>query len=231
MNKRIVNERKVKTSNILLLVIFLVIGLFFCSFIASVDYKLKDKNFTYSNGDKSLYSRHKFDTRKVVVIKNLNNCTLVLSDSVSIEVFNDDKDKFEYSVTSDSITINQRKRSENRLLVYLPSGTTLVANSSVVAMNGSFDYNNQTSYAVVLRDSELNVSSGGSHTFFENLKVDGFGRSQLVVGDFTHVQNLHVSDITDVRLAKGWQIGRFTSSFSRGAEMTKLGDSVSIATQ
>jgi hypothetical protein len=154
---------------------------------------------------------------------------VILSDSVSLEVANADKDKFQYFVAKDSVTINQLGSSKNKVLVYIPSGCTLVSNSSVIVMKGSFDFNHQTSYDVILRDSELAVSAGEMHTFFEKLKVVGYGRSQLVIGNFTHIKGLHVSDIADVRLAKGWQVGSFTSSFRNGSEMTKLGDSVSIA--
>jgi hypothetical protein len=231
MKKRRVYERPVKISNVLLLVIFLMVGLFFCSFVASVDHKLSHGDFTYSNSDKSMYTRHKFGTRKVVVIRNLSSCAVIPSDSVSFEVFNGDSDRFQYSVNNDTVTINQTASASNRVLVYLPSESTLNAISSVVSMKGSFDYNNPTSYDVVLRDSELAVSAGDAHTFFEHLKVDGLGRSHLVVGDYTHIKNLHVGDIAEVKLSQGWQVGRLTSSFRTGTEMTKLGDSVSIATK
>ena len=219
----------IRTSNYLLLVVVLMIGLLFCSFIASVDYKLRNNDFIYSNSDKSLYTRHKFNTRKFVSVRNLSNCMVILSDSVGIEVLNEDRNKFDFLVGTDTISINNSGRSMNRVLLYLPSGTTLFANSSAITVKGSFDFKNQASYEVALTDSELSVSSGDSHTFFEDLKVSGFGRSHLTIGSFAHIQNLNVIDISDVRLAKGWQVENLRSSFRDGTEMLKQGDSLSIA--
>lgn len=232
MNKPMAPRSKLKMSNLLLVGVILMSVVILSSFVVSVNVKVNNGEFTYINRDKSMYSRHQFERGHTLVIENIANCMVILSDSVSMEIHNDDQDKFAYSVSSDSIKISQKNPSIHKLFIYLPSGSRLVANSSGVTVKGSlFNHDSKASYDVVLRDSKLLVSAAKLHTFLDRLSVSGSGENELTIEDFVHIGNLEIENIANVNIAKAWQIGNFKTTFHRGSEMSKAGDGVAIRSQ
>jgi hypothetical protein len=175
-----------------------------------------------------MYSRHRFEG-KTVVVQNIDDCTVIMSDSLSVETHKDDRDKFEYDVRPDSVHVSQTRASHNRVFLYLPSGSRLVVNASNVTIKGSlFDHEQRASYDVVLRDSKLLVSAAKLHTFFDRLKISGSGQNELIIDDFVHITDLDIENITGVNIAEGWQVGNLKTAFLSGSAMSKSGDSLSI---
>lgn len=229
MNSKRTRVKELKMSNVLLLVVLSAVGICFSSFVISVNRKLSNGEYAYSNGDKSLFARTRFDLKKTIVLRNPSNCTVVLSDSISFDAMNEDSSKFEFVVSTDSITIIQRDSSPEKSFLYLPNGSQLVVDSGDVTVRGSLDYLKQASYDIVLYNSELKVSAGQTHTFFDKLKVRGIGQSELDVLTFVHINDMEIIAINDVVLAQGWQIGRLSTVYQDNHEMIKQGDSVLIS--
>jgi len=232
MNKPVARNTKWKMSNLLLIGVVLTSVVFLSSFIVSVNTKVKNGDITYVNRDKSMYSRHHVDEGKIIVVENIADCMVVLSDSMALEIHKDDADNVSYVDLSDSITISQSSPLKNRIFIYLPSGSHLVARSSGVTIKGSlFDHESKASYDVVLRDSKLFVSAAKLHTFLDRLRVSGYGQAALTIDDFVHIANLEIANVNDVSIAQAWGIGNFKTAFMSGSEMNKAGDRVSIKSE
>lgn len=90
-------------------------------------------------------------------------------------------------------------------------------------MRGSYYDLKQADYSIILSNSKLVVDAGESHTLIEKLKVKGEGSATLVVGDLVHIANLRLDDLTNVHIAKGWQIGNHTATVRYGTELRKQG--------
>jgi hypothetical protein len=229
MNKPMARKSKMKMSNLLLLGIFVMSGVLFCSFVVSINSKVSKDEVTYANRDKSMYNRHRFDGGKTVVVQNVDDCVVILSDSVSMEIHKDDEDKFAYSVLSDSVKITQNSPTKNKVFIYLPSGSRLVANSSGVTIKGSlFNHDSKASYDVALHDSKLFVSAAKLHTFLDRLNVSGSGEDEITIDDFVHIRTLEIKNVANVNVAQAWQIENFKTAFVSSSEMTKAGDSLLI---
>jgi hypothetical protein len=219
-----------KTSTLLLL--FTTVSVFFClsSFVISINSKYANGVYTYLNNDKLKIQNFRFPSSGVVAIAGIENCVVVSSDSLKLEISRDDVKNLDVTSSHDTITIVAREKSTEKVLLYLPSDTQLLALRSKITMTGAFDYLNPPSYSVVLDNSKLVASTREIHAFIHQLRVLGKGESGIAVSKRFHIQSLDLVNTTSATIAEGWQIGSLKTSFGDGmtSELVKAGDSVSI---
>ncbi|HMG90515.1 MAG TPA: hypothetical protein VK589_10650 [Chryseolinea sp.] len=223
-------KTKSRKSTILLISIVLMLLTLYASYIIVVNQKLDSKDYTYVNNEKSKYSRVKFDNQKVVVIKGLQNCIIVTSDTIKLDVFNEDLKSFESKLKEDTVTIVFNQPTSNKTFLYLPTGSQLIADSSSFEIKGSFDPRRAPKHKVTLRHSSLLATAHNSHTFFDKLTVTDLGNSQFEIAKYVHINELELMNVHNASFAQGWQIGNLKTLFNDGAEIEfgKYRDSVSI---
>ena len=223
-------QAKFRKSSLMLLSIVLMMLTLYASYIIVVNQKLDSKNYTYVNNEKSKYSRVKFDNQKVVVIKGLQNCIIVTSDSIKLEVFNEDLKSFASKQSDDTVTILFNQSTSNKTFLYLPTGSQLIADSSSFEMKGSFDTKRQPKYQVTLHHSSLLATANNNHTFFDKLSVTDLGDSQVEIAKYVHISELELINVRHASFAQGWQIGILKTVFEDGqaVELGKYRDSVAI---
>jgi len=224
-------QAKFRKSSLMLLSIILMMLTLYASYIIVVNQKLDSKNYTYVNNEKSKYSRVKFDNQKVVVINGLQNCIIVTSDSIKLEVFNEDLKSLESKRTEDTVTVVFNQSTSNKTFLYLPTGSQLIADSSSFEIKGSFDTKRQPKYQVTLHNSSLLATANNNQTFFDKLSVTDLGNSQLGIAKYVHINELELMNVRHASFAQGWQIGNLKTIFDDGGRAVELGkyrDSVAI---
>ncbi len=223
-------QAKFRESSLMLLSIVLMMLTLYASYIIVVNQKLDSKNYTYVNNEKSKYNRVKFGNQKVVVIKGLQNCIIVTSDSIKLEVFNEDLKSFDSKRTEDTVTIVFSQLTTNKTFLYLPTGSQLIADSSSFQIKGSFDTKRQPKYHVTLHHSSLLATAKNNHTFFDKLSVTDLGNSRLEIAKYVHINELELMNVRNASFAQGWLIGNLKTLFDNGAavELGKYRDSVAI---
>lgn len=215
----------------MLLVILIVFVFCLSSYVSSVNIRYSAGDYNYVNNDKSRYKRISMPPSGVVMIENISNCLIVVSDSLRVEFNKDDIGNFSVSSISDTARIVADASPVSMVLLYLPTESVLLANSCRIQMKGSLHHNSQPSYRVNLKDSKLLASGEGLHAFINELEVTGNGNAGVEVSKYFHIQSLALNDVDTISLAQGWQIGMLKTNFVRGhsSEMLKAGDSVFVA--
>lgn len=221
-----------KASTALLLTILTAFVFCLSSYVVSVNSRYATGDYEYVNSDKSRYKRIRLSPSSVVMIDNVDDCSIIVSDSLSIEVDKADEGNFQFLLSQDTMRIMVESSPVHKVLLYLPTGSELRAKRCAIQMKGSLHHNNQPSYRVTLANSELTASGQGLHAFLNSLKITGLGNAKVNVSKYFHIQSLELNDVDKIHLAQGWQIGVLKTNFVDGssAEMIKIRDSVSVVT-
>lgn len=220
----------VKASTAVLMGILVVFLFCLTSYVSSVNSRYAAGDYSYVNSDKSRYKKIRMPPSSVVVVENIHNCLIIASDSLSAEVDIQDARNLQVSSDRDTIRIVAVSAPSSKILLYLPSGSELVAKACRLQLKGSLHHDSPPSYRIFLADSDLTASGQGLHAFLKELAVAGSGKARLEVFKHFHIESLVLRDVDSIQLAQGWQIGALKTSFEKGnsTEILKVGDSISV---
>jgi hypothetical protein len=218
-------KRRVKASNVILL------GLVATSFVltglttVTINLKFRNKDYRYSNNDKLKYERIPLEEAKVVSLSNLSNCRIIASDSLRLEVAREYASTLRVAPSNDTLHLRfpaccPGEKNVNELILYLPSGTVVVSDSSNIALNGGHDFLKRPSFSFFLNRSHLVSTVVEYHAFFENLFIEGSGNSSVVISERVHVVKLDLSNVYDATLQEGFQVQTLKTSFTTDANVT-----------
>jgi hypothetical protein len=218
-------KKRVKASNIILLGLvatsFVLIGLT----TVTINHKFRNKDYRYSNNDKLRFERIPVKEAKVVSLSNLSNCRIIASDSLRLEVAREYASSLRFAPSGDTLHLRfpaccSGKEKANELVLYLPSGTVVVSDSSSIDLKGGYDFLKRPSFSFVLKTSRLTSEPMGRHAFFENLFIEGSGNSSVAISEWVHVIKLDLSNVYDVALQDGFQFQTLKTSFTTDANVT-----------
>lgn len=218
-------KKRMKASNVILL------GLVVTSFIlaglttVTINLKFRNKDYHYSNNDKLRFERIPVKEAKVISFSNLSNCRIVASDSLRLEVAREYASNLLVTTSGDTLhlrfpTCCPGKAHVNELLLYLPSGTVVVSDSSNIDLRGGHDFLKRPSFSFFLKRSRLASEPVNRHAFFENLLIDGSGNSSVAISAWVHVIKLDLSNVYDAALQDGFQVETLKTSFTTEANVT-----------
>ncbi|HEY5750737.1 MAG TPA: hypothetical protein VIU12_31960 [Chryseolinea sp.] len=218
-------RKRVKASNVILL------GLVLTSFVliglatVTIHLKFRNRDYRYSNNDKLKYERIPLKEAKVISLSNLSGCRIIASDSLRLEVAREYTSTLRVASSNDTLHLRfpaccPGKMNVNELILYLPSGTTVVSDSSNIDLNGGYDFLKRPSFSFFLQRSHLASTAVGYHTFFETLSVEGSGNSSVAISERVHVVKLDLSNVYDATLQEGFQVQALKTSFTTDANVT-----------
>ena len=218
-------KKRLKASNVILL------GLVATSFVltglttATINVKFRNRDYHYSNNDKLKYEKIPVTEAKVVSLSNLSNCRIIASDSLRLEVAREYASNLRIAPSNDTLHLRfsaccPGKKNVNELILYLPSGTVVVSDSSNIDLNGGHDFLNRPSFSFYLNGSHLVSTVAGYHAFFENLFIEGSGNSSVIISERVHVVKLDLSNVYDATLQEGFQVQVLKTSFTTDAKVT-----------
>jgi len=211
-------KKHVKVSNVILL------GLVAMSFVltalttATINLKYRNKDFRYGNNDKLKYERIPVREVKVVSLSNLPNCRIVASDSLRLQVMPGYASDLRVAPSGDTLRVSVPAccpgAHGNEVVLYVPSGTVIVSDSSTIDLKGGHDFLKRPSFSFFLKRSHLTSAAVGRHAFFENLVIEGSGNSSVTISEWVHVIKLDLSNVYDVALQGGFEIQTLKTSFT-----------------
>ena len=230
MSQKNPQKARFRTSTLVLMFTMLSMIACLCSFVLSINHNYKSGNYWYSNSDKSQFRKIGLSLFPKVIIESMDNCLVVSSDSLSLEIFNDDVADVQITTFGDSVRITPLRKPSGKLLIYAPTNTQLIVRNSTITMNGSLDFANPPSYVIDLENSRLTASSRDYHAFVQQLKIFGKGEAFVEIPRRFHIHELQLSNTTFAGIAEAWTIGSIKTAFNNGmaSEMQKMADSVSI---
>lgn len=218
-------KKRVKASNVILL------GLVAASFVltglttAAINLKFRNRDYRYSNNDKLQYERIPLREAKVVSLSNLSNCRIIASDSLRLEMTREYASNLRVAPSNDTLHLRfpaccPGKKNVDDLLLYLPSGTVVVSDSSHINVRGGSDFLKRPSFSFFLKRSSLTSEAVGRHAFFENLSIEGSGNSSVTISEWVHIVKLDLSNVYDATLQEGFQIQALKTSFTTDGNVT-----------
>lgn len=218
-------KKRVKASNMILLglvaISFVLVGLT----TVTINRKFQIKDYRYSNNDKLRFERIPLKESKVVSLSNLSNCRIIASDSLRLEVARENVSNLRVTPSGDTLHLSSPaccpgKERGNELVLYLPSGAMVIADSSTISLRGGHDYLRRPSFSFLLKRSHLASENLERHAFFESLVVEGSGNSSVAISAWVHVVKLDLSNVYDAALQDGFQVQTLKTSFTTHANVT-----------
>jgi hypothetical protein len=216
-------KKQVKASNAVLLGLVLISFVLIGLTTATINLKVRNKDYRYSNNDKLKYERVPLKEAKVVSLSNLAHCRIIASDSLRLEVARENASGLRATSSSDTLRLVAccpGKMNSNDVILYLPSGTVVVSDSSNIDLNGGYDFLKRPSFSFILNRSHLTSTAAGYHTFFETLFVEGSGNSSVAISERVHVIKLDLSNVYDATLQEGFEAQTFKTSFTTKVDVT-----------
>jgi hypothetical protein len=218
-------KKRVKASNVVLLVLVLISFVLIGLTTATINLKFKNSDYHYSSHDKLKYERVPLKEAKVISLSNLSNCRIIASDSLRLEVAREYASALSVVPSNDTLHLRfpaccSGNNKVNQLMLYLPSGTVVVSDSSNIDLNGGYDFLKRPSFSFFLNRSHLASTAVGYHTFFETLFVEGSGNSSVVISNRVHLVKLDLSNVYDATLEEGFQVQALKTSFTARTDVT-----------
>ena len=147
-----------------------------------------------------------------IAVYGLNNCRIMPSDSLKLEIEKDENGHLHYTIKGDSLIIHgdsvinkpngsaDIERSYQDVNIYLPlAATTILADNADVTLKGSRDSVSAASYYFsVVNNASLKVQQEGAdtvHVFFKELTIQASHSSGIELTAQTRVNDLQLTMI------------------------------------
>lgn len=189
-----------RTSNKILLSVFLAAVLVFAGIHIALYAKLKRGDFIGAKDMWKLdFTRHELSRVKYIVVKGMDNIALIPSDTSWLEIEKKNSSRIRYQVKGDSLIMSgdttiirndgssQVQKSWTNVNIYLPYATTITGDNTEFTLKGSTDSSKAPSYDIAL-DHE------GKIRFAENEWKDSSSR-------FFKIVNLRADRSSGIELA------------------------------
>lgn len=197
-----------KTSNKILLVIFLAIILLTTTVQLMVYAKYKRGDYKPFQQDKFIkVSSVKLPVTRFVSVNNLGSCVLINSDTSRFETDEDKAGAISFRVANDTLIINgdttltaeqlqHGERNFHLIKIYIPASVQVNATFCHLFIDGSVDSVHVPAYSINLsKSSELNIRQSRRHTCY-------FGQL-LINSDLSAISFDHELVIADLNLTLG----------------------------
>ena len=194
-----------KTSNLLLLVLFVISVSFISAIPLVVNMKLKGRDFE-KDADAGRYDHRKFGAIKFVALKGLTNAVLIPSDSVEVEVETSQRESIVATRSGDTLFITNRSKTiiaanTPTCKVYLPVVEHITCSDSRIELRGSVAPEWGRSYDLDLVNSQLVIQGRAARLapfrqFFNQLVITGTDSSGISLSSQVGIRRL---DLINVR--------------------------------
>jgi len=223
-NDNIKFKRSIKASNAILVVLLCLGSVLIGAVTLTINLKFANGDY-HSTGDKLEYARVPITGAKIIHLSNVRNCRIISSDSLRLEVRRENRKNLTAAFSKDTLQVRLSTSTGKRndeLVVYLPTGATVIADSSNIDLKGGRDFLKRPSFSFVLNRSSLTSTARGYHTFFQKLEIEGSGNSSVRMLERVHIVALDLSNVYDAKLAEGFQIEALNSSFDKRGNVMVL---------
>jgi hypothetical protein len=206
-----------KTSNKILLALFLVTLLFIAAIPVAINYSYRHKQFyTAQNEESARVESHTFNPVQFISIKDVRNCLVVPSDSLRLDIDNAIADNTQFRIEGDTFLLRQNFQlktdsgSNPGITLYLPVIKGMKLMNSDIQLKGSFNPKARDlegrSYQIDLINSRLvsvEISKDRRLTeFFNVISITGKGNSSVNFNT-SRIKKLSLVNVNQITLAQG----------------------------
>jgi hypothetical protein len=199
-----------KTSNKLLLGIFLTIIILTTAVQLMVYAKYKRSEFTAFKREQFVpMTNVPVPAARFISLKGMGSCAIKPSDTLKVEIQKDNINFIKYHVTNDTLVItgssndpDDRSRNNSLVNIYLPASVQLKGTNCTFRVWGRDDSTSAPSYNISMKNSYLFINfSGADNTavYFNQLKVNGES-SRIDLNNHAVLNDLNLQ-FTDSRLS------------------------------
>jgi len=234
-----------KTSNKILLGIFLVPVIIFASINVALYAKYKSGHYVaMKTVEEDRLIRQPLKNINHVAVYGLNDFRMVPSDSAKLEIRKEEDSHLHFTIRGDSLIIHGDSvisrpgqeddimRSYQSVTLYLPAAATITADNSEVRLEGSKDSLKARSYqfslvhAASFKIEENNSDDSASHFYFKSLIIQAAHSAGIGLTVDSHIAELQLrlveSDFTD----NGASIDKLVIDADKTSPVTLKGDNL-----
>ncbi|MBA4054950.1 MAG: hypothetical protein C0490_09585 [Marivirga sp.] len=195
-----------KASKLTILSILFVSVVFIGAIPMTLKYKLDHNMYTQLTPDESyVYDRYSFGVHNTVVISDLDNCTIIPSDSFQIEIERLGKDVVNFVEKGDTLwvdSIDKENRASQKVRIFMPGAGKVVCRDSNVLLRGSIGMVGIPSFVFDLENSKLSTGPIAEEwrvfQFLGQLEINGLDSAYVNLSGSIRINGLILSDISSV---------------------------------
>jgi len=195
-----------KASNITILFIVIVSIVLIGAIPITLKYKLDNKLYTQLNlSENYTYDRHNFTITNKLLISDLDNCTIIPSDSFYIELEQLGCDNVVITDKADTFSIGSTNRGEvasQRVRIFMPGAGKIICRNSNVLLRGSIKRFGIPSFLFDLENSKLSTSAISDewkvYQFLSQLEINGSDSAEVNLSGSVRINNLTLNDVGSV---------------------------------
>jgi hypothetical protein len=206
-----------KTSNKILLALFVISVLFTAAIPVAVNYSYRHKHFyTVQKGESAHIQAHTFKPVQFISLKDVKNCLVVPSDSLRLDIDKSIADNTQFRIEGDTFLLQQNfhlkqdSGSKSNITLYLPIIKGMKLINSEIQLTGSFNPRARDlqgrSYQIDLINSQLasvKISEGRRLTeFFNEISITGKGSSSVDLNTSLRIKKLALINVNHITLAQ-----------------------------
>lgn len=196
-----------KASKIILLSLILVSVLIIGAIPVTLRYKFKNKLYTQLNPDEAYtYDRHSFGMSNTLIISDLDNCTIIPSDTFQIEVERMSNDMVKFIEKGDTFmigSIDKNKNATQRVRLFVPATGKVICRNSDILLRGSIKKEGIPSFSFDLVKSELSTGAISDewrvYQFLDVLKINGLDSAKVNLAGSVRIRSLVLSNVSFVK--------------------------------
>ncbi|MFT3936643.1 MAG: hypothetical protein QM726_23665 [Chitinophagaceae bacterium] len=233
-----------KTSNKIILGIFTLPLLILTLLQLALYAKYKSGNYISMKVEQeNRFIKKSFTNISHIAVYGINNCSIMPSDSLRLEIEKSENGHLHFAVVGDSLIIHgdtivsrgdgrtEAERSYQDVNLYLPLATVgILANNSDVSLKGSKDSTKSASYFFsVVNDGSLKVEDGGddnTHVYFKGLTINASHSSGIELTSHTRVNDLQLTMVESAFTDNGAMIDKLMIDADKLSNISLKGDNL-----
>lgn len=195
-----------KTSNQALLLLILTTVAFTISVPLIFRHQLSASNYKTLHSDQSFeFDRKVFGNIRVVLLKHINNATVVPSDSFKIDIEKSGAQAIVMQASNDTLEISGHQNSaRQRIRVFLPDGIPLSTTESSILVRGALAMFDSLRMHINLSHSRMEIAPAFKDEkvpqYWDHLILSGCDSSSLKISGTAIINRMEVENINELKL-------------------------------
>ncbi len=209
-----------KTSNQALILLILTTVALTISVPLILRHRLSASNFKMLHSDQSFeFDRKLFGNIRVVLLKHINNATVVPADSFKIDVEKSSAQEILMQVSNDTLEISSRHNSaRQRIRIFLPESIALSSSGSSLLVRGALAMFDSLRMHINLSHSRMEIVSVFKDEkvpqYWDHLILSGSDSSSVNISGTAIINRLEMENVNELKLGDRIFIDDLVISYS-----------------
>lgn len=231
------NVNAMKTSNQALLLLIITTVALSISVPLILRHQLSASNFKTLHSDQSFaFERKVFRNIRFVLLKNINNATVVPDDSFKIDIEKSSAQEILMQVNNDTLEISSRDKSASqRIRIFLPESIALSSSGSSLLVRGALAMFDSLRMKINLSHSRMEIAPAFKDEkvpqYWDQLILSGSDSSSLKISGTAIVNRLEAENINELKLGDRIFIDDLVISYANKKAVRSTSDDSGLLVQ